>query len=52
MLEKKENQNTQMHQMILDDPICEHVRDESSYLIAAEYANYCREQTEIRFSLA
>lgn len=42
---KKENQNTLMHQLILDDPICERVKDESSYLIATEYANYCREQS-------
>lgn len=37
---KKENQNTLMHQLILDDPICESRKGESSYLIAAEYANW------------
>lgn len=40
MPEKKENQNTLMHQLILDDPICKSVKGESSYLIGTEYANW------------
>ena len=37
---KKENPNTLMHQLILDDPICEIVKGESSYLRGTEYANW------------
>lgn len=37
---KRENLNTLMHQLILDDPICGSVKGESSYLIATEYANW------------
>lgn len=37
---KKGNQNTLMHQLILDDPICEIVKGESSNLTAPEYANW------------
>lgn len=37
---KKENLNTLMHRLILDDPICEIIKGESFYLIATEYANY------------
>lgn len=52
MPEKKENQNTLMHRLIRHDLIYEHVKDESSYLIAREYANHCREsKAEIRLGL-
>lgn len=37
---KKENLNTLMHQLILDDPICGNIKGESSYLIVTEYANW------------
>lgn len=48
---KKENLNTLMHQLILDDLICESVKGESSYLMATEYANW-ESKAEIRLGLA
>lgn len=39
-MEKRKIQMHLMHQLILDDSICESVRGQLSYLLGTEYANW------------